>query len=58
MIEPDGLKVVIFCGGRGLRIRDFPEPARYAGISMCVVFLLGLFALPFAPETKDQPLPE
>jgi glucose-1-phosphate cytidylyltransferase len=26
LIAPDGLKVVIFCGGRGLRIRDFPEP--------------------------------
>jgi MFS family permease len=34
------------------------EPLRYAGLSMCVVFLLGLAVLPFAPETKDQPLPE
>ncbi len=31
---------------------------RYAAMAMCVIFLLGLFALPFAPETKDQPLPE
>jgi glucose-1-phosphate cytidylyltransferase len=23
---PDGLKVVLFCGGRGLRLRDYPEP--------------------------------
>jgi MFS family permease len=35
-----------------------PEPMRYAGVSMCVVFLLGLVALPFAPETKGKPLPE
>ena len=34
------------------------EPMRYAGITMCAVFLLGLVVLPFAPETKDQPLPE
>ena len=38
--------------------RGYHEPMRYAGISMCAVFLVGLFALPFAPETKDQPLPE
>jgi len=25
---------------------------------MCLVFLVGLAALPFAPETKGQPLPE
>jgi MFS family permease len=31
---------------------------RYAGLTMCSVFLLGLLALPFAPETKGQPLPE
>lgn len=31
---------------------------RYAGVSMCSVFLLGLLALPFLPETKDKPLPE
>jgi MFS family permease len=35
-----------------------PEPMRYAGVSMCLVFLVGLAALPFLPETKDQPLPE
>jgi MFS family permease len=35
-----------------------PEPMRYAGVTMCAVFLLGLLVLPFAPETKDQPLPE
>jgi MFS family permease len=36
----------------------YPEPMRLSGITMCVVFLLGLLVLPFAPETKDQPLPE
>jgi MFS family permease len=35
-----------------------PWPLRYAGISMCAIFLLGLVVLPFAPETKGQPLPE
>jgi MFS family permease len=34
------------------------EPMRYAGVAMCLVFLVGLAALPFAPETKGQPLPE
>lgn len=35
-----------------------PEPMRYAGVTMCLVFLLGLAVLPFAPETKGKPLPE
>lgn len=37
---------------------DKPEPMRYAGITMCAVFLIGLIVLPFAPETRDQALPE
>jgi MFS family permease len=38
----------------------FPSPLRerYAAITMCAIFLVGLAALPFAPETKDKPLPE
>jgi MFS family permease len=35
-----------------------PLPLRYAGVAMCSVFLLGLCALPFLPETKGKPLPE
>lgn len=38
--------------------KGYEEPMRYAGLSMCAVFLLGIVVLPFAPETKDQPLPE
>jgi MFS family permease len=35
-----------------------PLPMRYAGITMCAIFLLGLAVLPFIPETKGKPLPE
>ena len=35
-----------------------PLPYRYSAMTMCVIFLVGLAALPFAPETKGQPLPE
>jgi MFS family permease len=34
------------------------EPLRYAGATMCAIFLFGLLVLPFAPETRNQPLPE
>jgi len=37
---------------------EHPWPFRYAGITMCAVFLIGLAVLPFLPETKDKPLPE
>jgi MFS family permease len=37
---------------------DKPEPMRYAGVTMCLVFLVGIAALPFAPETRNEPLPE
>jgi MFS family permease len=37
---------------------DSAMPLRYAGLTMCGIFLLGLLVLPFAPETKGKPLPE
>jgi MFS family permease len=36
----------------------YHEPMRYAGMAMCSVFIIGLLALPFAPETRGKPLPE
>ena len=36
----------------------YAEPMRYAGVTMCLVFLVGLAALPFAPETRGRALPE
>ena len=33
-------------------------PMRYAGVTMCAIFLLGLAVLPLAPETHGRPLPE
>lgn len=42
----------------GTVFADKPEPMRYAGVTMCAVFLIGLIVLPFAPETNGQPLPE
>ncbi len=38
--------------------KDQAEPLRYAGVTMCAIFLLGLAVLPFAPETEGEPLPE
>ncbi len=40
-------------------ISDDPvQSLRYAGVTMCLVFLVGFFVLPFLPETKGKPLPE
>jgi MFS family permease len=39
------------------RVYHGPNAMRYAGMTLCLVFLLGFAALPFAPETKDKPLP-
>lgn len=39
-------------------VRYFEGSLRSAGITMCVVFLVGLVVLPFLPETRGQPLPE
>jgi MFS family permease len=37
---------------------ESPLRERYAAMTMCVVFLIALVTLPFAPETKGKPLPE
>jgi MFS family permease len=39
---------------------NYPPPLnwRYAGVSMCAIFLVGIVTLWFAPETKDTALPE
>jgi MFS family permease len=42
----------------GVVYADTPSPLRFAGLTMCGIFVLGLVVLPFAPETKDRPLPE
>ena len=42
----------------GMGGADKALPLRYAGVAMCSVFVVGLLALPFAPETKGRPLPE
>lgn len=34
------------------------DPFRYASVTMCAIFLVGIVVLPFLPETKDKPLPE
>jgi MFS family permease len=38
--------------------KDYAEPMRPAALVMCVIFILGLLVLPFAPETNGKPLPE
>jgi len=38
--------------------KDTSEPLRYAGVTMSCIFLVGLFVLPFLPETRNKPLPE
>jgi len=35
-----------------------PLMERYSAMTMCAIFLVGICTLPFAPETKGQPLPE
>ncbi len=42
----------------GVVFKDKAEPMRWAGVTMCAVFLIGMAALPFAPETRGEPLPE
>ena len=35
-----------------------PLPLRYSAMTMCVIFLVGIITVFFAPETKGKPLPE
>ncbi len=42
----------------GLKDHGVTEPFRVAAVIMCSVYVLGIIALIWAPETKDQPLPE
>lgn len=44
--------------GLNAAFASYDEPLRYAGATMCVVFLIGLVALPFLPETNGKPLPD
>jgi len=44
--------------GLNYAFSETAAPLRYAGMTMCVVFLVGLFVLPFLPETRGKPLPE
>jgi MFS family permease len=55
-----GPAALALLSGRVFTGPNFPDPApmRYAGLTMCAVFLLGLLVVPFAPETRGQPLPE
>ena len=39
-------------------VEDPNRPFRLAGVVLSSVFLLGVIAVWFAPETKDKPLPE
>jgi MFS family permease len=36
----------------------FASPFRIAAISLASIYLVGVFVMPFAPETKGKPLPE
>jgi MFS family permease len=42
----------------GVVYAETASPLRFAGLTMCGIFILGLLVLPFAPETKDRPLPD
>ncbi len=37
---------------------ELPLPYRYSAMTMCVIFLIGIVTVFFAPETRGQPLPE
>lgn len=43
---------------RALAGGDAIKGFRMAGLTMCSIFIVGLLVVPFAPETRGQPLPE
>ena len=47
----------LFATGAGVTTLAGDE-LRRAGVTMCLVFAVGLIALPFLPETKGRPLPD
>jgi len=51
-------QLIALFAGSGASLGGGGETLRYAGATMCLVFVIGLIALPFAPETKGEPLPE
>jgi MFS family permease len=58
-VGPFVLPAFIAAYGRMLSVTDPQDPApfRYATMTVAAIYLLGLFTLPFAPETKGKPLP-
>jgi MFS family permease len=49
----------LFAGGAAVTsLADDPANLRRAGATMCLVFVVGLLALPFLPETRGRALPE
>jgi MFS family permease len=57
-VGPSALGLLTGVVYAGYKSVDPSLPMRYAGVTMCSVFLVGLLALPFAPETRGKPLPE